>query len=168
MPQTDPEAVRTIVDIVVELLSAGITIEDERGTRELMPRDIAVGVTHRDQRDHIRTAMQQITSQMGLPADEVVVDTANVLQGREFEVLVVWHPLSGRRDASEFHLDAGRLCVLLSRHRQACIVVSRGGIADQLNAYAPVEPVWLGERGPRIDGWHAHLTVLEHLTGYAV
>jgi superfamily I DNA and/or RNA helicase len=168
MPQTDPEAVEAILDVVRELLEAAITIEDEYGTRNLQPSDIAVGVTHRDQRDHVRTALQNTRTRTGLPVDEVVVDTANVLQGREFEVVVVWHPLSGRRDASEFHLDAGRLCVLMSRHRQACIVVSRGGIRDQLAGHAPTEPVWLGEKAPLLDGWHAHLTVLDHLMRHGV
>jgi len=168
MPQTDPDAVGAIVDVVKELVDADMTIEDEYGIRGLQPSNIAVGVTHRDQRDHIRTALQNARTRTGVPVDEVVVDTANVLQGREFEIVVVWHPLSGRRDASQFHLDAGRLCVLLSRHRQACIVVSRGGIRDQLAGHAPTEPVWLGETTPVLDGWHAHLTVLDHLMQYTV
>jgi hypothetical protein len=168
MPRTDPQAIDAIVNVVMERLEADITIEDEYGTRALQPGDIAVGVTHRDQRDHIRTGLQNARARTGLPVDEVVVHTANVLQGREFEITVVWHPLSGRRDASQFHLAAGRLCVLLSRHRQACIVVSRGGIQDQLAGNAPTEPVWLGEMAPTLDGWHAHLTVLDHLTRYAI
>jgi hypothetical protein len=168
MPQTDPQAVEAIIDTVRGLLEAEITVEDEHGIRSLQPSDIAVGVTHRDQRDHVRTGLQSARTLTGLPVDEVIVDTANVLQGREFDIVVVWHPLSGRRDASEFHLDAGRLCVLLSRHRQACIVVSRGGVRDQLARHAPTEPVWLGEIAPVLDGWHAHLTVLDHLTRYLV
>lgn len=168
MPQTDPEAIEALVDVVKELLSADITIEDEHGTRNLQPSDIAVGVTHRDQREHVRTALLDTCMRTGMSVEDVVVDTANVLQGREFEIVVVWHPLSGRRDASEFHLDAGRLCVLLSRHRHACIVVSRGGISDQLAGHAPTEPVWLGEEPPAMDGWHAHLTVLDHLARHAV
>lgn len=168
MPQADPEAVDAIVEVVRELVNADITVEDETGARPLDPSDVAVGVTHRDQRDHVRTALQLVRSSTGLPVDQVIVDTANVLQGREFEVVVVWHPLSGRRDASEFHLDAGRLCVLLSRHRQACIVISRGGTRDQLANHAPTEPVWLGETAPVLDGWHAHLTVLDHLDNFAV
>jgi superfamily I DNA and/or RNA helicase len=168
MPQTDPGAIEAIVDVVKELFEADITIQDEYGIRRLQPGDIAVGVTHRDQRDYVRTGLQNTRTRTGLPVDEVIVNTANVLQGREFEIVVVWHPLSGRRDASQFHLDAGRLCVLLSRHRQACIVVSRGGIRDQLAGHAPTEPVWLGEMAPVLDGWHAHLTVLDHLMRYAV
>ena len=54
-----------------------------------------------------------------------MVDTANRLQGREFDVVLALHPLSGRTDASAFHLDAGRLCVLASRHRQCCVFVGR-------------------------------------------
>lgn len=168
MPRTDPEAVSAIVNVAMELLRADVTVEDEYGTRRLRPTDIAVGVSHKDQRDHIRTRLQDSRARTGLLVDEVIVDTANVLQGREFEVTVVWHPLSGRRDASQFHLDAGRLCVLLSRHRQACIVVSRGGIQDQLAGHAPTEPVWLGEMPPALDGWHAHLAVLDHLMQYTV
>ena len=38
----------------------------------------------------------------------ITVDTANRLQGREFDVVIVLHPLSGRRDATAFHLEAGR------------------------------------------------------------
>ena len=168
MPQADPEAINVIVDVVKELIEADVTIEDENGSRKLRPSDIAVGVTHRDQRDHVRTGLQNAHVRTGLAVDQVIVDTANVLQGREFQVVVVWHPLSGRRDVDAFHLDAGRLCVLLSRHRQACIVVSRGGIRDQLAGHAPTEPVWLGERVPTLDGWHAHLTVLDHLMEHAV
>jgi AAA domain len=167
MPQTDPEAIEALADVVKELLAADITIKDEHGARSLQPSDVAVGVTHRDQREHVRTALQDIGVRTGVSTDNIVVDTANVLQGREFEIVVVWHPLSGRRDASDFHLDAGRLCVLLSRHRHACIVVSRGGIRDQLSGHAPTGPVWLGE-GAVMDGWHAHLTVLDHLMRHAV
>ncbi|MGW0694589.1 hypothetical protein [Streptomyces sp. NPDC002738] len=47
------------------------------------------------------------------------MDTANHFQGREFDVTLVWHPLSGRQDVSAFRLETGQLCVLLSRHRFA-------------------------------------------------
>jgi hypothetical protein len=58
----------------------------------------------------------------------VVLDTANRLQGRDFDVTIMLHPLSGRRDAIAFHLEAGRLCGPASRHRHARIVVARAGI----------------------------------------
>ena len=86
---------------------------------------------------------------------EIRVDTANRLQGAEFEVTIVLHPLSGRRDATAFHLEAGRLCVLTSRHRHACIVVARAGIADLLDAHPSDEPIHLGVPAKFPDGWEA-------------
>jgi hypothetical protein len=44
---------------------------------------------------------------------EIVVNTANKLQGLEFDLVVCWHPLPGLEAADEFHAEAGRLCVSL-------------------------------------------------------
>jgi hypothetical protein len=157
-PRTDPEVVSHLVALA-GALSRGASVADESTpSRELLPADVAIGVAHTDQRDHVRTALDRA----GLPA--VTVDTANRLQGRQFEVTLVWHPLSGRRDATAFHLETGRLCVLASRHRQACIVVARAGIEDQLHEYPADEPVWLGTDPPPIDGWAANVTFLDHLS----
>lgn len=166
MPSADPSAVELLADIVGELLSKSIRVHDEHGERDLAPHRIAVGVTHRVQQAMLREAVDRTCADLDIPPGSVVVDTANRLQGREFDVVVAWHPLSGRRDATSFHLDAGRLCVLLSRHRQACIVVSRGGLRDQLMAHASTEPVWVAEQVPVVDGWEAHLSVIEHLERY--
>src|ERR1700738_5034192 len=81
--------------------------------------------------------------------------TANRLQGREFDVMIMLHPLSGRRDATAFHLEAGRLCVLASRHRHACVVVARAGIPELLDAHPSAEPVHLGVPVKFPDGWEA-------------
>ena len=168
MPNVDPAAVSLLADIIGELLRSNIIVHDERGHGPLQPHAIAVGVTHRDQRDHVRLAVDNVCQAIGLPPSAVVVDTANRLQGREFDVVIAWHPLSGRRDATAFHLEAGRLCVLLSRHRHACIVVSRGGLRERLLDHPATDPVWLGEQIPVVDGWHAHLSVLDHLEQHAL
>ncbi|MFC1434498.1 AAA family ATPase [Streptacidiphilus sp. N1-3] len=124
--------------------------------RFLTPERIAIGVAHNDQaeavRAHLPPALRTIT-----------VDTANKLQGREFDVTLVWHPLSGRVDASAFHLETGRLCVLLSRHRHACIVVARAGIRELLDRHPSNQPVHLDVPPKFPDGWRAHQTVMEHL-----
>lgn len=161
--RTDPEAVAACARIAERLLARGTEAGCERhpGGRPLGAADIAVGAAHRDQADHIRRLL------LGSPvpgAERITVDTANRLQGREFAVTVVLHPLSGRRDATAFHLEAGRLCVLTSRHRHACIVVARAGIADLLDAYPSSEPVHLGVSAKFPDGWEANQVILAHLS----
>lgn len=168
LPRTDPEVVEVIADLVDTIIGAGVRATDEQGVTPIGPGSIAVGVAHRDQRGHVTTAIDRGLAARGLPPGSVVVDTANRLQGRQFELLIAWHPLSGRRDATAFHLEAGRLCVLLSRHRHACLVVSRAGIRDQLDAHPGVEPVWLGEEPPAVDGWEANLTLLDRLEEHRV
>jgi len=96
------------------------------------------------------------------------VDTANRLQGAEFDVTIVLHPLSGRSDATAFHLEAGRLCVLASRHRHACIIVARAGIADILDAHPSDEPIHLGVRAKFPDGWEANHALLAHLSNHRI
>jgi hypothetical protein len=99
---------------------------------------------------------------------KVVADTANRLQGREFDVMIMLHPLSGRRDATAFHLEAGRLCVLASRHRHACIVVARAGIPELLDAHPSAEPVHLGVPVKFPDGWEAQQSFMAHLARFRV
>ncbi len=96
------------------------------------------------------------------------MDTANRLQGREYDVTVVWHPLAGRRDATAFHLKAGRLCVLTSRHRHACLVVARAGIDELLDVHPSTEPVHLNVQVKFPDGWEANHTGLAHLASHRI
>lgn len=72
--------------------------------------------------------------------------------------------VSGRRDATAFHLEAGRLCVTASRHRQATIVVAREGIiADLLDSHPSTDPVHLSVRAKFPDGWQANQIMLDKL-----
>lgn len=48
-----------------------------------------------------------------------------------------------------------RLCVLASRHRHACVVVCRAGIAELLDEHPSTEPVQLGVTVKFPDGWEA-------------
>jgi hypothetical protein len=162
--RTDAEAVEECAALADRLVARGAEAVD-RGAgyrREVTPDRIAIGTAHRDQAAAVRAALaRRDRASRGLTG--VTVDTANRLQGREYDVTIVLHPLSGRRDATAFHLETGRLCVLLSRHRHACIVVGRAGIADLLDAHPHAEPVRLGVPVKFPDGWAAHQAVLAHL-----
>jgi hypothetical protein len=163
--RTDGEAVRACAALAARLLERGAETLSERSHVSLpvTPSRVAVGTAHRDQAAAVRSALAA-----GHGVTDVVVDTANRLQGREFDVVIVLHPLSGRRDATAFHLEAGRLCVLASRHRHACVVVARAGIPELLDAHPSVEPVHLGVPAKFPDGWEAHQALLAHLSKWRV
>ena len=163
-PRTDPEAVGAVASVVRRLLDRGgaATSESSPDPVPLTAARIAVGTAHRDQAAAVRAAL----ADAGVTG--VAVDTANRLQGREFDVTVVLHPLSGRPDATAFHLETGRLCVLASRHRHACIVVCRAGVAELLDEHPSTEPVQLGVTVKFPDGWEANHAVLAHLEEHRV
>jgi AAA domain-containing protein len=163
--RTDAEALEACAALAARLLSRGAVAFDSAAYpdgRPVTADRIAVGAAHRDQVAGIRLALDRF----GASTRAVTVDTANRLQGREYDVTIVLHPLSGRRDAGAFHLETGRLCVLLSRHRHACIVVARAGIAELLDAHPHSQPVHLGVPVKFPDGWEAHQSVLAHLNGF--
>ncbi|MFF6780190.1 AAA domain-containing protein [Streptomyces sp. NPDC012510] len=163
-PRTDPEAVRAVAQVVRRLLDRGGAATSERSESPvpLTADRIAVGTAHRDQAAAVRSALAE------LGVVDVVVDTANRLQGREYDVTVVLHPLSGRPDATAFHLETGRLCVLASRHRHACVVVCRAGVPELLDDHPSTEPVQLGVTVQFPDGWEANHAVLAELGEHRV
>ncbi|GAB2723038.1 AAA family ATPase [Kitasatospora kifunensis] len=149
----DPEVAEALAATAARLLERGAMTDGSPLTEER----IAIGAARTLQASAVRHRL----ADRGLTG--ITVDTANRLQGREFDVTLVWHPLSGRLDASAFHLEAGRLCVLLSRHRYACIVVARAGIRDVLDRHPTTRPVHLDVKPKFPDGWRAHQTVMAHL-----
>ncbi|MEH1013537.1 AAA family ATPase [Micromonospora sp. CPCC 206060] len=155
-PRTDIEAVSACAALARRILERGAMAYSSGVTSPVDGARIAVGAAHRDQ-------VAAIRAQLGEAAAGVTVDTANRLQGREYDVTIVLHPLSGRRDATAFHLETGRLCVLTSRHRHACIVVARAGIAELLDAHPSTEPVHLDVPIKFPDGWEANQSILGKL-----
>jgi hypothetical protein len=161
--RTDAEATSACAALAVRILQRGGVAYSEQAPdgAPVTAERIAIGAAHRDQ-------VAAIRSFLGPGAEEITVDTANRLQGREYDVTIVLHPLSGRRDATEFHLEAGRLCVLTSRHRHACIVVARAGIPELLDAHPSTEPMHLNVAAKFPDGWEANHAVLAHLAHHRV
>ncbi|PGH43251.1 helicase [Micromonospora sp. WMMA1996] len=159
--RTDGEAAAACAELALRVLARGAVAVSEAapGGLPVGADRIAVGAAHRDQ-------VAAIRSRLGAAGAGITVDTANRLQGREYDVTIVLHPLSGRRDATAFHLESGRLCVLASRHRHACVVVARAGIGELLDAYPSTERVHLDVPVKFPDGWEANQTVLTHLDAH--
>lgn len=160
--RADGEMAGTCAALANRLLQRGAVTRSERGEAPVTASRIAIGTAHRDQAQAVRGTL----ADLGVAG--VTVDTANKLQGREFDVVVVWHPLSGRRDATAFHLESGRMCVLTSRHRHACVVVARAGIPELLDAYPSAEPMPLNVPVKFPDGWEANQSLMTHLSRHKV
>lgn len=161
----DPKMVAAIVGFVERLFKRRPESRCELASfTEISRARLAIGVAHNDQKDVLRVAL----AERGL--GDVIVETANKLQGLEFELLIAWHPLAGLCEPDAFHLDPGRLCVLLTRHRQACIVFGYVGdeelVEDQL---PPSTPAYLGDdHDPLLDGWEVHQQVFRALEPFVV
>ncbi|MEU5722815.1 AAA domain-containing protein [Micromonospora sp. NPDC047738] len=159
--RTDGEAAAACAVLALRVLARdAVAISEQAPDGAPVTADrIAIGAAHRDQ-------VAAIRARLGEAGAGITVDTANRLQGREYDVTVVLHPLSGRRDATAFHLESGRLCVLASRHRHACLVVARAGIAELLDAHPSTERVHLDVPVKFPDGWEANQTMLTHLAAH--
>jgi hypothetical protein len=156
----DPEIAQAIVELLNRLTERGCTVECERHPEgvALAPERIAIAVAHTDQ----KLLARALCDAAGLPG--VVVNTANQLQGLEFDLTIGWHPLAGLARPDEFHLEAGRLCVMCTRHRHACIVVGRRSDRELLEGVAPAIPVYPGAyQNDAPQGWDVHRAVMEAL-----
>lgn len=153
----DPELADTIAATIARLFARGAVIWDHEGERPLQPGDVGVVCAQ-------VTQVAAVRERLGSGLGEVLVETADRFQGLERAIMVAWHPLSGRSEIGAFQLNAGRLCVMLSRHRIGCVVVGRAGIARRLGAEVPMGERVLGQEGdPVYEGWRAQRRILAGL-----
>ena len=64
---------------------------------------------------------------------DVLVGTVNALQGLERAAVVALHPMAGYRSVEPFALDAGRMCVTLTRHRAHLTILTDPATAALLD-----------------------------------
>lgn len=76
---------------------------------------------------------------------DVLVGTANQLQGMERPAAVVLHPLAGYRDPNAFGTDLGRACVMLTRHRAHLAVITDAATPAVLDSPDP-DPATVAHR----------------------
>lgn len=86
-----------------------------------------------------------------------MVETPEIWQGLQRDVMVVKHPLSGATRFDEFGLEPGRWCVMLSRHRRACVIVTRDAIGELLEHHQhDCASRAMGVTNAAWSGWQAH------------
>lgn len=153
----DHDLADEIVWTINRVLTRGVAFQDQDHVEAVTPGMIGVACARVSQVNAIR-------ERLGSALGDVFVETANRFQGLERPLMFVQHPLSGRADATEFHLDSGRLCVMLSRHRVACWIFGREGINRQLRSYAPIGDRSLGiSDDPEFKGWRANMDLMRAL-----
>ena len=121
---TDPALLNALAERVREL-----TWHDYRRegvAQRVSAADLAVVVPHVAQAGAVRALLADLP--------DVLVGTVNALQGLERAAVVALHPMAGYRSAESFALDAGRMCVTLSRHRAHLTVITDPATAPLLDA----------------------------------
>lgn len=115
----------------------------ETSATSLKLSDIAICSTKRAMNSLIENEIQSVIKQFpsagtaALPNYGLRVDTPERLQGLEFKVVLVVHPLSTALRPTEFDLATGRLCVMASRHEVALAIFSREHILTTLDCQLP-------------------------------
>lgn len=111
---TDPRLLSACADQTRALLRT--TRVHPEGTHPLTSADLAVVVAHVSQAAAVRAMLSDLP--------DLLVGTANQMQGMERPATVVLHPLAGYRDVGTFGADPGRACVMFSRHRAHMTVIT--------------------------------------------
>jgi len=129
---TDPALPAAAAARVRELLNFTVVDAQHPAGRPLTPHDVAVITPHVDQQCAVAAHLADLPG--------VLCATTNAAQGLEREAVVVIHPLAGYREAPDFAVDPGRLCVALSRHRSHATVLCDPHTSTVLDAAHRADP----------------------------
>lgn len=159
----DPEIAEFISESVLRTLQRrGRFFEIDSGRmRLLQASDIGVVAAHRAQVAEIDKCLRT----KGVPTGDggTVVETTERWQGLERAMMIVHHPLAGLESLSSFDLDRGRLCVMLSRHHTACLIVGREGTEHSLSNHPHDGERFPGTEDDEYLGWYAHKQIWDRL-----
>jgi hypothetical protein len=152
----DDEVAALAADVTARFLDRGARW---MGERLLMPADIGAIDAHVAS----GAAMRRQLRQRGVPTDQTKVDTPEIWQGLERPIMVVKHPLSGKKRLDLFDLEPGRWCVMLSRHLLSCVIVGRDGVSAALEQHAHACDRVMGADDSEWSGREAHWALWSQL-----
>lgn len=132
----DPALIAAVADRTHALI--GTTLTDADDTRPMTAADLAVVVPHVAQAAAVRAHLSD--------HPDLLIGTANALQGMERPAAVALHPLAGYREATPFGTDLGRACVMISRHRAHLSLITDATTPNVL-AHAEQTPAVTAHRG---------------------
>jgi len=132
--------------------------DDSAQPRILEPSHIGVVSTH----NLMNTAIEKALPAKWRGGNGIRVTTPERWQGLERPVMIAVHPLSGVTRPSAFDLETGRLCVMASRHRSACIFITRDHVGKTLDTHLPVADQALGRPDIVGRGHKQHTAFWQH------
>lgn len=155
----DPGVAELLVASAERLLARGAHVVTPEGATPLTAGDIGIVCPHVQQVGAVQARLSRALR------GGVYVETADRYQGLERQVMLVWHPLAGQMRPGAFHMNIGRFCVGLSRHRVACLIVGRAGLDATLASYREETVPILGlDDDLEYGGLRAHRSILAQLT----
>lgn len=155
----DRALVGTIIGLIGRLLERHGAVRQDNRVEPLTPADIGVVCQHVDQVTAVIEALPHALA-------DVYCETSHRWQGLQRKVVIVYHSLAGQSIIQPQHLDAANLCVMLTRHLVACILVTRDGVNTALQESPPLGQHTPGEvEDVSLRGWYAHAEVLRRLEG---
>lgn len=114
--ETDPLICEAVAQRVRDLLGAHLVNTATPLGRPMLDSDIAVVTPHVHQAGLIAAMLADLPN--------LLIGTANAVQGAERAATVVVHPLCGQAEITDFNTDPGRTCVALTRHRAHATVIT--------------------------------------------
>lgn len=154
----DAEVADLAAAVADRLLQRGVRWE---GERVLSAEDIGCVDPHRDS----GTATRRALSARGI-GPELMVSTPEIWQGLQRPLMIARYPVLPGHRLSAFDLEPGRVCVQLSRHQLACIIVGRDGVGDALDAHQHDVSARASEAvDAEFIGWRAHRELWSRLDG---
>jgi AAA domain len=161
-----PEQQQIVDGVDVELATLMAEVADQslaraaewEGVRPLSEEDIGCIDSHVASGGNVRSNLR------ARGRDLVRVDTPEIWQGAECPLTIIKHPLSGVLTPSEFDLDPGRYCVMLSRHQVGCIIVARENVTQAIGGYRhDCGKTVSGAEDRSWNGYNAHRIVWDEL-----
>jgi hypothetical protein len=157
--ETDSELANHVARLASRLLERRSVMStspaEAKSPRRLDPDDIGIVSTHNLMNSTISAALTG-------DARRIRVTTPERWQGLERAVMIAVHPLSGVSIPSSFDLETGRLCVMASRHRSACIFVSRDHVGTTLATRLPIGDHAIGSMDVSGKGHAQHTAFWRH------
>lgn len=145
-PQANDEDIAMwIADNIRMLLSQETTIEDARMGGKLSPAKIGIVCA-----EHTQVLLME--KALGSLAQEIIIDIHLHQNSLERALIFAFHPINGIKHPSRYNWDIAQLELLTTRHRVACVLVSKPLTHSRPSSVRDIYDT----TDPILDGYNAH------------